>query len=220
MPRINQDQTDPWLNHNPFPPDNPYPPEQNAPVQGGPAGGPVPFDQMGSMTGGGGSDMGNFEIPQYGGPGSPSFNFQPPPGFNFPDFMGPSFAEAQNEPGYKFRLQSGVDALQNSAAAKGVLRTGGLPKALTEYGQNFGAQEYANLYNRYMQAYGTNRETAMQRYLPQLHYIEMLNGAEKERAMAEFNQSWAAYLANLNATMQQEGWIQNMQAPPPQPPSY
>lgn len=201
----------------PYPPDPPY--GDDGEVAGGPAGGPVPWD---TPTGPEAPppDYGNFDIPQYGGPSSPIYNFQPPPEFGFPDFMSPSFADAQNEPGYQFRLQSGVDALQNSAAARGVLRTGGTLKDILSYGQRYGQAEYANLFNRAMQAYGLNRETAMQRYAPQLQYIQMLNGAERERAMAEFQRYWDSYLANLNAQMTQEGWIQNLAGgePPPLPP--
>jgi len=50
----------------------------------------------------------------------------------------------QQTPGYQFRMQSGVDALDKSAAASGSLLSGAQQKALTEYGQNFGTNEYQN----------------------------------------------------------------------------
>jgi hypothetical protein len=50
----------------------------------------------------------------------------------------------QKTPGYQFRMQSGVDALDKSAAASGSLLSGAQQKALTEYGQNFGTNEYQN----------------------------------------------------------------------------
>lgn len=50
----------------------------------------------------------------------------------------------QQSPGYQFRLQQGVNALDNSASASGSLLSGAQQKALLEYGQNFGSNEYQN----------------------------------------------------------------------------
>lgn len=50
----------------------------------------------------------------------------------------------QKSPGYDFRMQQGQKALENSAAARGTLFSGATGKALTEYGQNFGSNEYQN----------------------------------------------------------------------------
>jgi hypothetical protein len=55
----------------------------------------------------------------------------------------------QQDPGYAFRMQQGQKALERSRAAKGLLGTGGTLKALNDYGQNMGAQEYQNSYNRF-----------------------------------------------------------------------
>jgi hypothetical protein len=53
------------------------------------------------------------------------------------------------DPGYQFRMDQGTSALQNSAAARGGLKSGNTLKALMEYGQNLGSQEYGNAYNRF-----------------------------------------------------------------------
>lgn len=58
-------------------------------------------------------------------------------------------ADLENDPGYKFRLQQGQDALENSAAARGGLFSGAAGKALTEYGQGFASNEINNAYNRF-----------------------------------------------------------------------
>lgn len=57
------------------------------------------------------------------------------------------------DPGYAFRLSEGQKALERSAAARGGLLSGGAGKALTEFGQQMGSQEYQNAFNRYQ----TNR---------------------------------------------------------------
>ena len=54
----------------------------------------------------------------------------------------------QQTPGYDFRMQQGQQALEQSAAAKGQLFSGQTGKALQEYGQDYGPQEYDNYLNR------------------------------------------------------------------------
>lgn len=68
-------------------------------------------------------------------------------------FSAPTLAQAQNEPGYKFALEQGTNALTNSAAASGNLLTGNTGEALQQYGQNLGEQNYQNVYNRALQQY-------------------------------------------------------------------
>jgi len=53
------------------------------------------------------------------------------------------------DPGYQFRLEQGMRALNASAAAKGMGMSGANIKGATEYGQNLGSQEYTNAFNRY-----------------------------------------------------------------------
>ena len=59
----------------------------------------------------------------------------------------------QADPGYAFRLAEGQKALERSAAARGGLLSGATGKALLNYGQQAGSQEYQNAFNRYQ----TNR---------------------------------------------------------------
>lgn len=56
---------------------------------------------------------------------------------------------ANVDPSYAWRLDQGMKALQNSAAAKGMLRSGNTMKAITDYGQGAASQEYSNAFNRY-----------------------------------------------------------------------
>lgn len=48
----------------------------------------------------------------------------------------------QTAPGYDFRMQQGIKAIQNSAAANGTLNSGNTLKALTQYGQDYGTNDY------------------------------------------------------------------------------
>lgn len=59
-------------------------------------------------------------------------------------------SQMYKDPGYQFRMQQGQNAVNGSAAAKGALNSGATLKALTRYGQDYGAQEYNNAYSRFM----------------------------------------------------------------------
>lgn len=54
----------------------------------------------------------------------------------------------QADPGYQFRLGEGMRALENSAAARGGLLSGGFGRAAIGYGQDMASQEYQNVFNR------------------------------------------------------------------------
>lgn len=73
-------------------------------------------------------------------------------GFN-EKFSAPTDVTEQNDPGYQFRLAQGDKAIQNSAAARGGLLTGGTAKALSDYNQNSASGEYGNVYNRALTEY-------------------------------------------------------------------
>ena len=52
------------------------------------------------------------------------------------------------DPGYGFRLNEGLKALERSAAARGGLMSGATGKALQRYGQDVASQEFGAAYNR------------------------------------------------------------------------
>jgi hypothetical protein len=54
----------------------------------------------------------------------------------------------ENSNAYKFRFNQGQQALERSAAARGMLNSGNTLAALAEYGQGAASQEYGNEYNR------------------------------------------------------------------------
>ena len=72
-------------------------------------------------------------------------------------FVAPTAEEAAQMPGYQFQLQQGEQAIQNSAAARGGLLSGGTAKALDQYSQGLASTDYQQLYNQaltqYQQAY-------------------------------------------------------------------
>jgi hypothetical protein len=70
-------------------------------------------------------------------------------------WQAPTGVTEQNDPGYQFRIQQGLDAIQRSAAAKGNILTGGTAKDLNDYAQNSASNEYSNVYNRAFNDYTT-----------------------------------------------------------------
>jgi hypothetical protein len=55
----------------------------------------------------------------------------------------------QADPGYAFRLSEGIKGLNNAAAARGGLLSGGTLKATQRFAQGLASQEYQNAYDRY-----------------------------------------------------------------------
>lgn len=78
---------------------------------------------------------------------------------SYPKFQAPTLS---NDPGYQWRLQQGVNALDASAAGSGSFGSGNLGVALQNYGQGLGSQEYGAAYNRavgeYNMGYGQNTD--------------------------------------------------------------
>lgn len=60
-----------------------------------------------------------------------------------------TMADYQADPGYGFRLDEGMKALERSAAARGGLLSGATLKGAQRFGQDLAANEYAAAYNRY-----------------------------------------------------------------------
>lgn len=56
---------------------------------------------------------------------------------------------ANKDPGYGFRMEEGLKAVDRQAAARGGLISGAALKASQRFGQDMASQEYANAFNRY-----------------------------------------------------------------------
>lgn len=103
----------------------------------------------------------------YSVPDAPQLNlprYTPPPAFTHDAFVGPTYEEATNEPGFQFRLDQGVKALTNSASGRGTLRSGGTMKDILGYGQQFASNEFGNVWNRKLGAWEKNFNADAQQY--------------------------------------------------------
>lgn len=79
--------------------------------------------------------------------------------FNPGYFEAPEFSFTQQDfeadPGYQFRQQEGVNALDASAASRGLLLSGAQQKALQRFGQGLASQEYSDAFNRALATHQT-----------------------------------------------------------------
>ena len=62
--------------------------------------------------------------------------------------QGNAYANYSTGPGYDFKLQAGTDAIDQSAAARGMLQSGATLKALQEYGQGLHNQDFGDYLSR------------------------------------------------------------------------
>ena len=94
------------------------------------------------------------------------------------------------DPGYNFRMAEGMKGLERSAAARGLLQSGGTLKGIQQYGQNLASAEYDNAFSRYL----SQREASMEPY----RYLTGLGQAAAAGQAANIGSSGAA-LAEIAA---------------------
>lgn len=111
---------------------------------------------------GGGVGQPNTPPPSTGGDGTLAGFTLPPPNISLPNFQTPSAfaptsaADLGTDPGYAFRVGEGERGLEASAAARGVLNSGGTLKDIVNYGQNAASQEFQNVDTRRRNDYQMN----------------------------------------------------------------
>lgn len=62
--------------------------------------------------------------------------------------MTPGYSGFEASPGYQFRMDQGLKAIERSAAARGGLRSGATMKSLNDYAQGTASSEFENYANR------------------------------------------------------------------------
>lgn len=145
----------------------------------------VPTTYGGDDGGMGGSARSGFLWPSYQQPGfSDPGVFDAGPAFSYKEFAAPTGDDVLKDPSFQFRLDQGRKALEASAAGRGVLRSGGTLKDVLSYGQNFGSQEYGNVWNRALQEYDTNRGNAADMWSKQYGQRQDVYGSNVGRSNA------------------------------------
>ena len=104
----------------------------------------------------------------------------------------------QADPGYQFRLEQGLRAMNQTAAARGGLMSGNALKAGQQYGQDMGSQEYQSAFNRYQTNYGTAQNTFQLNRNNMLSPLQFLTGQGQAAAAGQAS-SIGANAASNNA---------------------
>jgi hypothetical protein len=146
--------------------------------------------------------------------------FTPPAFRQAPAFQAPTVEQALRDPGYQFAAQEGQAALERSAAARGVLGTGGTLKDILAWGGNYAQQRYNDVFNRALQSYGTNYQTqyldpyqasyksAWDAFLPQLETYAPRSQATQRAGELAYNRAWDQYMFDYDRfrTQNQDVW--------------
>lgn len=145
-----------------------------------------------SSGGGGGMGSGGFGgASPYGGSYGTAGGV---PQFNWTKFEAPNPEDVYKDPSYQFRLGEGTKAIEGSAAAKGLLRSGGTLKDLAGYGQDLASQEYGNMFNRELQGWGANYQGEKDAFAPQYGAWETMYGGDLSRWTTGQNAALQKYL--------------------------
>jgi hypothetical protein len=97
------------------------------------------------------------------------------------------------DPGYSFRMDEGMKALERSAAARGGLLSGSAMKGIQRFGQGLASEEYTNAFNRYQ----TERAA-------QLNPLQSLAGMGQTTAQ-QIGQAGQTMASNIGQTNQAMG---------------
>jgi hypothetical protein len=68
----------------------------------------------------------------------------------------------KTDPGYQFRLDEGMKALERSAASRGILNSGGTLRGATRYAQEYASGEYQRVFDRISMIAGRGQSSASQ----------------------------------------------------------
>lgn len=137
----------------------------------------------------------------------------------------PKWDDIYQDQSYLGRKKEGEQALMNSKAAQGLVRTGGTLKDLLAYNQDFAGREYGNISNRSLEGWRSNTDATLRRsgmeqdrarslYEPQFaEYQNKVNTVSRAPQQA-LDQSWREYLSDVDlwrdqrdSTFDKLGWL-------------
>ena len=174
------------------------------PPSGGPGGG-------GGRPGLGGGF--SYTTPPFTGATRPQYTFGPAPQFDAPDFDAPDADSIYSDPSYQFRLNQGLGALESSAAARGVLRSGGTLKGVQDYAQDYASQEYNNIYNRALQDWNARFQSAAAEFAPKFSEWQTRADADIGAGNLAFQAALDRYFFGINDQFRREKMIFDAGAP-------
>jgi hypothetical protein len=158
---------------------------------------------------------GAFDVsqPQFNGP---AYNAQSD--FNYDKFRYQDFQFNHNEdPGAKYRLEAGLEAIKSAGAANQTLLSGSTLKALQKYGSDIASQEYQNAFNRYntnlnnaLRIYNTNYGNEYGRYFDKKTFDYNKYVGDRNFAYGAYSDDYNRRRANALDRYQRYGTLANM----------
>lgn len=103
-----------------------------------------------------------------------------------------------NDPSYAWRFQQGQQAVERSAAAKGLLQSGNAAIELQQYGQGMASQEYGAQFNRTLSAMGASESAFQSSYNRLAELSGMTTGMQANSQNTNYNYSNLAERAQNN----------------------
>lgn len=115
-------------------------------------------------------------------------------------FQAPTAEQAAQTPGYQFQLTQGLNALQNSAAARGGLLSTGTAKNINDYAQGAAASNYSSVYNRALGEYQQRYNIFEGNQANTFNRLSALSGGGQTAAnqLGASGQAAAGNIANIN----------------------
>jgi len=130
------------------------------------------------------------------------------------EFKAPTAESMLADPSYQWRLNQGQGAIENSAAARGVLNSGGTLADILNYGQGAASQEYQNIWNRDLTKWGTDWQNALNKFttnfgVNQSNFGNLLTKYNTQRADADtaYNRAWQQFVEDKDT------WYRNQNEP-------
>jgi hypothetical protein len=114
-------------------------------------------------------------------------------------FKAPTLEQAQNYPGYQFQLGQGLNAMANSAAARGGLVSGNATTAFNNFAQGAAQSDYTNIYNQAMQEYMNRYNIFNSNQTNQFNRLAAISGLGQTTAtqLGSLGQASAGNVGNL-----------------------
>jgi len=139
---------------------------------------------------------------------------------DYPEFQGigefkaPTADSIYQDPAFKFRMDEGRRALENSKAAAGVLNSGGTLADVLNYGQQAASQEYSNIWNRDWSKYAQDWNNAYQMWSGNGTLANTKYNAAKDTANTNYSRQWQNYLTARDTFYQNQSnpWSKLYQA--------
>jgi hypothetical protein len=119
---------------------------------------------------------------------------------SIPAFTAPTAAQAEATPGYQFNLQQGLKSVDEGAAARGGLQTGGTIKAEQNYGAGLASSTYEQTFNNALSQYQAALTGQSQNYNELAGVADIGLGAA-----TGVNQAGTAAATNISGLMTGQG---------------